>query len=184
MSHVQPPTDRLARRASLLVIGLVSLVVSATALAAAVPQTRQWFVTRPAERPVYAIGSEVSLPVLGSPEARASILVFFRNDCPASQRSLGALKRLATEATAAHLRVALVTGLGDAPGARAFSRAVGVAESALVEIDLTDVAVRAVPSVVVVDAARRVRYFREGEVTADQLGEIQAVAEHAAGTAD
>jgi hypothetical protein len=157
------PRECLVRRLSWAVIGVCTLSLAATASVAAVPTTRDWFVSAPL-RGGYRVGVPAGLPV-DVLRSKPTVVVYFRPDCLPSQRSTAALAKVIKAAEAVGVDAKLITSSPDEEGSFRFAEAVGLARSRVTQMDLGAVPVARVPTVVVTDANRTVSFVHEGSVT-------------------
>jgi thiol-disulfide isomerase/thioredoxin len=158
----------VAREVLLGRLGVAVAVVCATALtvtavAIAMPSVRASLgFAPPAPVPSYAAGEAADFPPSLFNQAPHTVAIFFRSDCGACARMKPFLARLAARDDDSGVRVMAVTGAGNRADALAFAKQIGLSESRLVMMDLGNLRLRRVPTVVLMDQAGAIQAALEG----------------------
>ncbi len=116
----------------------------------------------PPPTPSYIAGQTADFPASLFNQAPHTLAIFFRSDCGACARMKPFLSRLAARDDAAAVRVVAVTGDRNRADALAFVKQIGLGESSLVTMDLTNFRLRRVPTVVLMDRSGAIQAAVEG----------------------
>jgi thiol-disulfide isomerase/thioredoxin len=158
----------VAREVFLGRLGVAVAVVCATALtvtavAIAMPSVRASLgFAPPLPAPSYVAGQPADFPASLFQQAPYTLAIFFRSDCGACARIKPFLARLTARDDGAAVRVVAVTGAGHRADALAFAKQIGLGESSLVMMDLGNLRLRRVPTVVLMDRSGVIQAALEG----------------------
>jgi hypothetical protein len=166
--------DQFVRRLCVGAIGASLLAVSATIAAASLPPSRRWLSELATPRsPQYRTARDLGLAAGLYAHTPLSIVLVASADCPAFQRSIEGLR-------------AIFAGAGNTVGVSLVSDreirsdvlgAIGLPAQAVHVYERSALAVRVVPTLLVLDREGNVRFTREGEPRATDQEEIARVIE-------
>ena len=153
----------LVGRLGVAVAVVCATALTVTAVAVAMPSVRASLgFAPPPPAPSYAAGQPADLPASLFKQAPHTLVIFFRSDCGACARMKPFLARLAARDDDSAVRVVAVTGAGNRPDALAFAKQIGLGESSLVMMDLGQLRLRRVPTVVLMDRSGVIQAALEG----------------------
>lgn len=169
-------TETLVRRVATIAATLAVVVVVATAVAVLVPSIRDRVIA-PDEPPSYSVGDTIGLaPSLYDANARTLVL-FARSTCAFCQQARPIfVEAISLAGQQPDLAVVLVTAGGNRDDEVAFGRDVGLSEAQVRLVPGSELALRTVPSVALVDREGRVLFFQETLASAAaQQGVLRAI---------
>lgn len=168
--------DLVTRRFAIALIVLSVTSVIATIGLLAVPSLRITFAPGTIERTGYVVGEGVDVPPAQGAASGTRVLIFVASHCEACRKSRPGLSQIVASAQAGGAGVFLVTAREQPESHNEFARAIGLSPSAVQRLDLSQLRLRAVPTVVVVTSAGAAVYVHEGVVTdADVAAATSAV---------
>lgn len=157
------PREVLLGRLGVAVAVVCATAVTITAVAIAMPSVRASLGFAPApEVPSYAAGQSVDFPASLFNQAPHTLAIFFRSDCGACARMKPFFARLAARDDVAAVRVVAVTSDRNRADALTFVKQIGLGQSSLVTMDLTNLRLRRVPTVVLMDRSGAIQAAVEG----------------------
>jgi len=122
----------------------------------------------------YTRGDTIDVPSAAYRGVARTVVVFSRSSCPACQAARPRLRRLtAAVKRVSDARIVLVTPLGDESNELVYARDLGLAESEVMAISPSQVRVRAVPTIALVDSQGRIIFVHEGPTGDDDDLEIE-----------
>ena len=114
----------------------------------------------------YAVGDPIDLPRSWLSNSTFTAVLFVRHSCPSCQAAAPHLARLVEEAQLRRISVIAVTGRSALQQDRKFARSVGLTDSDVHDADLRAMALRLVPTVLLVAPDGRIVHVTEGVVGA------------------
>lgn len=157
MIEMRSPADKLLRHLATMVTLGCLLVLGGTAAVLAS------YGRAPASPAGYAVGETVDLPEAVYTEDDATLVLIARSACGASQAGKPFFAEMIAKATRlAGIGAVMVSGRTAQEDERRFAKAVGLADSALVRIDLTALRVKEVPTMLLVDRTGRILHLQSG----------------------
>ncbi|MEO8480982.1 MAG: hypothetical protein ABI634_02160 [Acidobacteriota bacterium] len=165
--------DHRLRRLPVVLVGATLVGLATTAAAGFAPAVRTRLGWTAVERPAYAVGDVIDIPAGLRDQADRTLVVFASGTCGASLRSAGVLRRVASDLRRVHGQFVVITPKDQRADQQKLAESYGLEPSEVTALDLRQLRLKYVPTVVVVDRAGNVRYVREGAVDDDGRVAIQ-----------
>lgn len=125
---------------------------------------------------VYSVGQRIDTPDIYS-GSRLTILLFTRSNCRGCQAAKPWLRTIADWASSSvDIRVAVVPVRQLSAAELAYVRELGLDERSVHVLPVSDLKVRVVPTIIVVDQRGRIQFVREGLPTSQDQATLQDLA--------
>lgn len=169
-------SDVLVRRFSATVVVVCVAALAATVALVLSPSLREWTGVGPRPAPpAYAVGDRVDVDAGAYTSSPLSLILFARSTCAACQRSSDFHKQVVAAGRARGVRAALVTPSDDASAEQAYAANLGIGAAQVYHAAPGSIKLRAVPALMVVDAAGVIRHVWFGAPDAGTQAEILTI---------
>lgn len=153
--------EALLRHVATASVATLVVAVVATSIVVLVPSVRDFLLVTE-ETPAYVVGEAIDLPADAFRAAPRTLLLFARSTCAACQQAQPFfLDAIGVSSAQPGLAVALVTTGRNKDDELIYGRTLGLVDAQIHFIAASDLRLKRVPSVAIVDQSGVVRFFRE-----------------------